>query len=284
MSALAGLIVVVRGAGDLATGTAWRLKRGGAGVVMCELDRPLTVRRSVAFSTAVTEGGTVVEGVRAVRADVSQALSLARSHLVPVLVSPALPALPADVVIDARLAKRAGDTEITDAPLVIALGPGFVAGHDCHAVVETMRGPTLGRVFWTGSAAASTGSPGVIGDRGAERVLRSPLAGPVRWQARIGDVVAAGSVLGTVGDVDVYAPFDGLVRGLIADGSTVSRGMKIGDVDPRTGTDWRQISDKALAVAGGVLEAVLTWLNSPDLVRSTAAPARNESRRPVPGR
>lgn len=283
-SAFAGLLIVVRGAGDLATGTAWRLRRCGAQVVLCELDRPLTVRRPVAFSTAITEGSTVVEGIRAVRAEVPQAAALARSDVVPVLVSASLPPLSADVVIDARLAKRVGDTKITDAPLVIALGPGFTAGLDCHAVVETMRGSALGRVFWAGPAAANSGTPGVIGGRGAERVLRAPLAGVVRWRARIGEIVAAGTVLGAVAGADVRAPFDGLIRGLIADGSKVRQGLKIGDVDPRTDTDWRQISDKALAVAGGVIEAILTWISTPDSVRPAAAPARSGSRPPAPGR
>lgn len=265
-------LVLLRGAGDLATGVAWRLKRAGFGVVMCELAQPLTVRRTVAFSTAVHEGSVTVEGIRAVRASVTEAIALAHSDVVPVVVSPGLPALPADVVVDARVAKRALDTTIGDAPLVVALGPGFTAGRDCHAVVETMRGARLGRVLWLGSAAPNTGTPGVIGGLGAERVLRAPEAGVVRWHAAIGDIVAAGAVLGTVGDTRVRAPFAGLVRGLVADGTPAPRGLKIGDVDPRMDTDWHEISDKALAVAGGVLEAVLTWLNH-------AAPAAVMTRR-----
>jgi xanthine dehydrogenase accessory factor len=181
--------------------------------------------------------------------------------MVPVIISPGLPPLAADVVVDARMAKRLLDTTIGDAPLVVALGPGFTAGRDCHAVIETMRGAQLGRVFWSGSAAPNTGTPGEIGGRGAERVLRAPAAGKARWRARIGDVVEAGTVLGAVDGIEVRAPFAGLVRGLVADGSTVPSGLKIGDVDPRADTDWRQISDKALAIGGGVLEAVLTWLN-----------------------
>jgi xanthine dehydrogenase accessory factor len=275
----ADLLVLVRGAGDLATGVAWRLKRAGFGVIMCELEHPLTVRRRVAFSTAVGEGAVTVEGIRAVRAATAEAAALARSGVVPVVVSPGLPALPADVVVDARVAKRALDTTIGDAALVVALGPGFEAGRDCHAVVETMRGPRLGRVYWQGRAAPNTGTPGVIGGRGAERVLRAPTAGPARWRVSIGDVVAAGAVLGTVGDEPVRAPFAGVVRGLIADGTPVARGLKIGDVDPRAGTDWREISDKALAVAGGVLEAILTWLSPP-----TAGHARSGSRPPGHGR
>jgi len=255
------VLVLLRGAGDLATGVAWRLRRAGFGVVMCELEHPLAVRRAVAFSTAVDEGSVTVEGIRAVRASLTEAATLARSDVVPVVTSPGLPPLPADVVVDARMAKRALDTAIGDAPLVLALGPGFTAGRDCHAVIETMRGSRLGRVLWHGCAAPNTGTPGVIGGRGAERVLRAPAAGVVRWRAAIGDVVADRAVLGTVADTQVRAPFAGLVRGLVADGTPVARGLKIGDVDPRTDTDWREISDKALAVAGGVLEAVLTWLS-----------------------
>jgi len=255
------VLVLLRGAGDLATGVAWRLKRAGFGVVMCELEHPLAVRRTVAFSTAVDEGSVIVEGILAVRASVTEAITLAHSDVVPVVISPGLPPLPADVVVDARMAKRVLDTTVDDAPLVLALGPGFTAGRDCHAVVETMRGSRLGRVLWQGCAAPNTGTPGVIGGRGAERVLRAPAAGVVRWHVAIGDIVAGGAVLGTVGDTQVRARFAGLVRGLLADGTPVAKGLKIGDVDPRTDTDWREISDKALAVAGGVLEALLTWLN-----------------------
>jgi xanthine dehydrogenase accessory factor len=255
------MLVVLRGGGDLASGAAWRLKRAGFPLVVCELRRPLTVRRSVSFSAAVQEGSVVVEGVRAVRTTLAEAESLAGTETVPVVVSADLPPLDADVVVDARMAKRVLDTTIEDAPLVIALGPGFTAGVDCHAVVETMRGPQLGRVLWSGSAAVNTGTPGAIAGRGAERVLRAPTDGEVHWQARIGDIVSAGTVLGIVERAEIHAPFDGLVRGLLADGTPVHTGLKIGDIDPRTDTDWRQISDKALAVGGGVLEGVLTWLH-----------------------
>jgi xanthine dehydrogenase accessory factor len=275
----ADVVVLVRGAGDLATGVAWRLNRAGFGVIMCELAHPLTVRRSVAFSTAVGEGAVTVEGIRAVRAATAEAAALARAGVVPVVVSPGLPSLPVDVVVDARVAKRVLDTTIRDAALVVALGPGFEAGRDCHAVVETMRGPRLGRVYWQGRAAPNTGTPGVIGGRGAERVLRAPAAGRARWHVSIGDVVGAGAVLGTVGGEPVRAPFAGVVRGLIADGTPIAQGLKIGDVDPRAGTDWREISDKALAVAGGVLEAILTWLSP-----RTGGHARSGSRPPGHGR
>ncbi len=258
------VLVVFRGGGDLATGAAWRLKRAGIAVVVCELAQPLTVRRSVAFSSAVTDDAVEVEGVRAVRAAVADAPALARTEVVPVVVSPQLPSFAFDVVVDARLAKRPLDTTIDDAALVVGLGPGFVAGRNCHAVVETMRGARLGRVLWHGAAAPNTGTPGVVAGHGDERVLRAPSDGYARWCVQIGDVVADGAVLGAVGDDEIRAPFDGVVRGLISESTPVVAGLKIGDVDPRADTDWAQISDKALAVGGGVLEAILTWLRPRD--------------------
>jgi xanthine dehydrogenase accessory factor len=258
-----GSLVLLRGGGDLATGVAWRLTRAGFPVVVCELARPLTVRRTVALSTAVAEGSVDIEGMVGVRATVSEALELTRQGVVPVLVAPELPPLSAPVIVDARMAKRALDTTITDAPLVVALGPGYTVGRDCHAVVETMRGPHLGRVLWSGSATADTGTPAEVAGRGGERVLRAPADGAVHWKTRIGDLAGAGEVLGTIGGHEVTSPFAGLIRGLIADGTEVQAGLKVGDVDPRADADWRQISDKALSVGGGVLEAVLTWQRGP---------------------
>ncbi len=253
---------MIRGGGDLATGVAWRLTRAGIAVVVTELAAPLTVRRTVAVSTAVTDGQIVIEGMVArLAATAREAAGLAGSgDIVGVVVSPALPDLAVDIVVDARLAKRNIDTSIDDAPLVIGLGPGFTAGDDCHAVVETMRGPHLGRALWAGSAQPDSGTPGLVGGRGAERVVRAQNDGRVRWVHAIGDIVDAQQVLGTVGDVPVLAPFAGVVRGLILDGSEVPAGLKIGDVDPRLDVSaCHEISDKALAIGGGVLEAVLWW-------------------------
>ncbi len=254
------LLVVVRGGGDLATGAAWRLKRAGIPLIVCELARPLTVRRTVAFSTAVLDGSVEVEGLRAVLTSLGDAEAVAHTDEVPVVVSPELPSVAADVVVDARMAKRPLDTTIDDAPVVVALGPGFVAGVHCHAVVETMRGPRLGRVIWSGGAQPNTGRPGDVAGHGSERVLRAPAAGPVSWRVRIGEQVEAGLVLGSVRAAAIHAPFPGVVRGLIADGTIVSRGLKIGDVDPRAEASWNELSDKALSVGGGVVEAVLTSL------------------------
>ncbi len=260
-------LCVIRGGGDLATGVAWRLTRAGLAVVVTELASPLTVRRTVALSSAVTDGVVDVEGMRGQLASTpTEAVRLARanvSEVVGVVVAPELSEFPAaldvDVVIDARLAKRNIDTTIDDAPLVIGLGPGFCAGADCHAVIETMRGPNLGRVFWSGSAQPNTGTPGIVEGRGAERVIRAPSDGSVRWVKAIGDQVDEDELLGFVGDEPVSAKFPGVIRGLILDASVVKSGLKIGDVDPRPDAACHEISDKALAIGGGVVEAVLWW-------------------------
>ncbi len=250
-------LVVVRGGGDLATGVVARLFRSGFVVVVSEIEHPLTVRRNVALSSAVSAGIVSIEGMVGVRAGIGEALAVASTGAVPVVIDDGLPRLDPDVVVDARMAKRVLDTSIDDAPLVVAMGPPFVAGTDCDAVVETMRGPNLGRVIWEGSALPDTGTPGIVEGRGTERILRAPAAGVARWSVEIGDVVEDGAVLGSVGGCQVRAPFHGVVRGLIAPGTDVPRGLKVGDVDPRANTDCSRISDKALAVGGGVLEAVL---------------------------
>ena len=161
------------------------------------------------------------------------------------------------------MAKRNIDTHISDAPLVIALGPGFIAGVDCHAVVETNRGHRLGRVIWQGAAEANTGTPGIVAGKGRERVLRAPVTGVASWRVEIGDRVRERQILGDVAGHEIAAPFDGVVRGLIAPGTTVPVGLKIGDIDPRDDVEsCFTISDKALAIGGGVLEAILTHISN----------------------
>ncbi len=261
--------VVVRGGGDIATGVAWRLAHAGFPIVVTELAVPLTVRRTVAVSSAVLAGHIEIDGMVAQCAhDAGAAFELARTGSVAVVVSPGLPD-PADLpgveitaVVDARLAKINIDTTIDDAFTVIGLGPGFTAGVDCDAVVETNRGHHLGRVIWRGQAEPDTGTPGIVGGHGAERVLRAPADGHAEWWVHIGDTVGEGQVIGSLAELDVTAPFDGVVRGLIAPGVRVGAGFKIGDVDPRCNRQTCfEISDKALAVGGGVVEAVLTRLS-----------------------
>lgn len=261
---------IVRGGGDLATGVVWRLQRSGIEVVVTELADPLTIRRTVAVSSAVREGTIEIEGLVARRAtDIDDVDGILAAGEIPVLVSSTLgdlvPRIGADVVVDARLAKRPLDTRIEDAGLVIALGPGFTAGLDCHAVIETNRGHRLGRVLWSGTAEADTGVPGTVAGRGAERVVRAPIDGTVIWTRQIGDIVDGGAPLGHISHdenadsvTEIRSPFRGTVRGLIATGTTVGAGLKIADVDPREDpAACHEISDKALAIGGGVLEAVL---------------------------
>ena len=256
------MLVLIRGAGDLASGIALRLWRSGFAVAMTEIARPTTIRRTVAFSQAVADGGTRVEDVEAARAqDVPEALSLLSRGILPVLVDPecrCLPELRPDALVDAILAKRNLGTKITDAPIVIGVGPGFTAGLDCHAAVETMRGHSLGRVLYRGSPTENTNLPGLIGGFAGERVLRAPADGVFTGAVQIGDRVRAGDVAGYAGGTEMRCTIGGVVRGLLADGIEVCRGMKAGDVDPRGDESYCQTaSDKALAIGGGVLEAIL---------------------------
>jgi len=264
--------ILLRGGGDLATGVAWRLHHAGFPVIVTELPNPLVVRRRVALATAVLEGEIAVEDLHAVRVESpDEAWRLAQTGVIPVLVAPDIaPVLnssfvidhPSFTLVDARMAKRNIETRIIDAPLVIALGPGFTAGVDCHAVIETNRGHRLGRVIWRGAAEANTGTPGIVAGKGRERVLRAPVTGNASWRAEIGDRVREGQILGDVAGQPVTAPFNGVVRGLIAPGTTVSAGLKIGDIDPRDDvTACFTVSEKALAIGGGVLEAVLIHLS-----------------------
>ena len=256
------MLTIIRGAGDIASGIALRLYRAGIRVVMTEIERPTTIRRTVAFSDAVTSGEQTVEGVTARRAENAEEVrALLDAGVIPVLVDPDCVCrefLAPDALVDAILAKRNLGTRITDAPAVVGVGPGFTAGVDCHAVVETMRGHTLGRVYYEGAALPNTNIPGLIGGFAGERVLRAPADGVFTGTRKIGDAVEAGETVGFVAGEPMTATISGVLRGLLADGVTVKRGMKSGDVDPRGEAAYcRTASDKALAVGGGVLEAVL---------------------------
>jgi xanthine dehydrogenase accessory factor len=264
---LSDVLVVVRGGGDIGSGVIWRLRRVGFPVVVLELERPLTVRRTVAFSSAVSDGNVEIDGIEGILVDSGEeVLETARRGVIPVLVSEDVPLFPIPVsaLVDARLAKRSLDTTIDQAPLVVGLGPGFVAGIDCDAVIETMRGHHLGRVIWDGPAAPDTGIPGEIGGVSADRVLRAKADGDLRWSVWFGDIVEAGQLLGTIDDTPVVTGIAGTVRGMISPGP-VTLGLKIGDVDPRFNPDSiNQISDKALSIGGGVLEAILVWMANAD--------------------
>lgn len=262
------LLVLIRGAGDLASGVAWRLHRCGFPVVMTELAAPLVVRRTVSFAEAVFEGQTTVQGVTARLAeDVAAARRLLADGVIPVLIDPpshCRHALGPAALVDAIMAKRNTGTGLGDAPLVVALGPGFTAGRDCHAVVETNRGHDLGRVIWQGSAEPDTRMPGEVGGYRGARVLRAPADGHVQGLARIGDSVGEGHVIAHLDGAPLVAPFDGVLRGLVHRSVPVTAGTKIGDLDARAEPRYCfTISDKSLAVGGGVLEAILTWRAGP---------------------
>jgi xanthine dehydrogenase accessory factor len=254
-------LIVVKGAGDMATGVALRLHRAGLRLLMTEIAAPTVVRRSVAFAEAVFTGETTVEDVRARRcADLSEAAAL-DPEVIPVLVDPAAAVVRQarpTVLVDGIMAKRNLGTALDDAPVTIALGPGFVAGQDVHAVIETQRGHYLGRMILAGGAEPDTGVPGNIGGYTRERVLRAPAEGRRLEPAPIGAQVGPGDTVAWVGGQPVQASIHGTLRGLLREGLPVSAGMKIGDVDPRAErAHCFTVSDKSLAVGGGALEAVL---------------------------
>ena len=256
------MLALIRGAGDLATGIALRLWRSGIRVVLTDLERPTAIRRTVAFSEAIVYGETTVEDVTArLAANADEARALLAQGIVPVLADPGCTcreALAPDALVDAILAKRNLGTRITNAPVVVGVGPGFTAGEDCHAVVETMRGHTLGRVIYSGSALPNTNIPGLIGGFAGERVLRAPCDGIFTAVHRIGDTVEEGETIGFVEGQPMKCTISGVLRGVLDDGVPVKKGMKSGDVDPRCKPEYcTTISDKALAVGGGVVEALL---------------------------
>jgi xanthine dehydrogenase accessory factor len=258
----ASLKVLVRGGGDLASGVAWRLHQGGFRVVITEIPEPLAVRRKVAFCEAVYDGQSVVEGVKAVLVKgPEQVHTVWDQGCIPVLVDPEATSrhsIKPEVIVDAILAKKNRGSSATDAPLVVALGPGFEVGRDAHFVVETNRGHNLGRLLTSGSAAPNTGIPGPVQGITADRVLRAPASGPWRNVMDIGDMVKTGDVIGTVQGEALCAAIDGALRGLIHPGIAVSKGLKIGDIDPRGKKEFCfTISEKAFAIAGGVLEGIL---------------------------
>jgi len=261
--------ILIRGAGEMASAVAWRLHRANLHrICMLELANPLAVRRAVSFCTAFEDGSHSVEGVtaRSARqtADIEAAWQDQNIAVVLTTDWQKIADFQPDVLIDATLAKRNLGTAIDQAALVIALGPGFEAGTDCHLVIETNRGHNLGRIIESGSAAPNTGVPGGIGGYTAERVLRAPAAGAFETDLDIGAMVQAGDVIGVVAGQKVTAEIDGVLRGLIRNGTEVGSGLKIGDIDPRGETVYcTTISDKARALSGSVLEAIMRSFNQP---------------------
>lgn len=258
--------ILIRGGGDLGSGVAFRLHRVGWNVVVTEIEEPLVLRRSVAYANAIYENNVNVEGIVARHIAKPEGIpELLEKKEIPVLIAPDIYTFPEyipDVIVDARLLKKMVKYSLQSKPMIIGLGPGFKVGVNCHAVIETNRGHYLGRVLWTGEAMSDTGIPGTVSQKSNERVLRAPADGAIKSNIKIGTTIKKGEIIGSVANKPILAPFDGLLRGLMHDGIFVKEGLKIGDLDPRLDKNLIDyISEKGLAIAGGVLEAILTYQN-----------------------
>lgn len=256
------MFAVIKGAGDIASGIALRLKHAKFDIVMTDLKYPTAIRRTVCFSQAIVNGQMIVEDIVAEKAeDIEEISSILEKGRIAVIAdekAECIKKLQPDIVIDAILAKKNLGTTMTDAPVVIAVGPGFEAGVDCHAVVETQRGHSLGRVFLKGGAAENTGIPGNIGGYTVERIIRAVKNGIFHPVCDIGEIVEAGQTVAYVDEEPVRCSVGGVLRGILPDNTPVFEGMKSGDVDPRCKIEHcYSVSDKALAVGGGVLEACM---------------------------
>ena len=256
------MLAIIKGAGDIASGIALRLRHAKFDVVMTDLKKPTAIRRTVCFSQAIVNGETAVEDVKAEKADNTDDIQdiINRGNIAVIADSEGecIKKLKPYFLIDAVLAKKNLGTSIEDAPVVIGVGPGFTAGIDCNAVIETQRGHYLGRVILKGSAAENTGVPGNIGGYTTERIIRAVKDGIFSPVCAIGDIVEAGQTVAYVDDEPVKSQIGGVLRGILPKGTPVFKGMKSGDVDPRCKIEhcWC-VSDKELAVGGGVLEAML---------------------------
>lgn len=256
-------IVVVKGAGDIASGVIHKLHKSGFSVIALEVENPTAIRRNVCFSEAIYEDKMIVEGVEAVLCkDLDEIEQVLDSSKVAIVIDPAasiINELKPLVVIDAILAKKNIGLNINDAPIVIGIGPGFEAGIDCHSVIESSRGHNLGRVIYKGYAKSNTGIPGTVGGYTYERVLRAPESGYITTNHDIGDIVTSKDTIAYINGTTIKFEIDGLIRGLIRNNSYVVKGMKIGDIDARVSEieNCNTISDKARCIAGGVLEAIL---------------------------
>ena len=256
-------MIIVRGGGDIATGTIYRLHQCGYAVLILETSHPTAIRRKVSFCEAVYDGTAVVEGVKCRLAESIEQCRDVWSHKeIPLMIDPRaemIQKLHPDAVIDAILAKKNLGTNRSMSELTIALGRGFCAGYDVDYVIETMRGHQLGRMIEKGCAFPNTGVPGLIGGHGADRVIHAPASGSISVQAQIGDLVQEGQTLAVSGDVKVTASISGVLRGIIRDGFAVTEGLKIADIDPRKEQkeNCDTISDKARCIAGSVLEILV---------------------------
>ena len=264
------MMVLIKGAGDLATGIAYRLKKSGFDIVMTEIHKPTTVRRTVAFSQAVFDNEIAIEGIKGVKVNnINEIYEEIREGNIPIIIdekAEIIKELRPDVVVDSIIAKKNLGTSIEDAPIVIGVGPGFEAKVDCHLVVETKRGHYLGKVIEEGSAIPNTGVPGNIGGYTKERIIRASSNGKIKPVVAIGDFIKKGDIVAYIDGIEVLAEIDGIVRGMLQEGIEVFKVMKSGDIDPRCEKDHCfTISDKARSIGGGVLEAIMYMNNNLNL-------------------
>ncbi|MFA5523828.1 MAG: selenium-dependent molybdenum cofactor biosynthesis protein YqeB [Tissierellales bacterium] len=255
-------IVFIRGGGDIATGVAHRLHRSGFRILLLEKEKPTVIRRTVSFAQAIFDGQIIVEGIKAIRVNkIEEMYNCWKENVIPIIIDEDLEVLrkiKPDVFVDGILAKENLGITKDIAPLTIALGPGFEAGVDVDIVIETKRGHYLGSIIYEGFAEPNSGIPGIINGFGHERVIKSPTKGEVKHASKIGDLVKADDNIAYVGNVPVRAPIDGVLRGLIMEGLEIEEGLKMADVDPRGVREYcNSISEKAKAIGGGVLEAIL---------------------------
>ncbi len=259
-------LVIIRGGGDLATAVAIRLFRAGFKIIILEIEHSTVIRLPVSFAGAVYEGRVTVEGIEAILiSSWEEVADIIKLQKVPVLIDPegsCIKKLSPTVLVDAILAKRNLGTRINQAPLVIGLGPGFAAGEDVDVVIETKRGHNLGRVIYHGQATPDTGVPGEVGGESKRRLLRAPAEGKIIPLHKIGDLVRAGEVIAEIEGVPLKAEISGVLRGLIYPESWVTKGMKVGDIDPRGIREYCfTVSDKARSLGGAVLEVICAYLN-----------------------
>lgn len=259
------ILVIIRGGGDLATGVAVRLFRAGFSVIILEIEHPTVIRLPVSFARTVYEGKAIIEGIEVILiSSWEEAKKNIKLNKIPVLVDPkgsCIKKLSPTVLVDSILAKRNLGTRKEQAPLVIGLGPGFTAGEDVDVIIETKRGHNLGRVYCHGQAAPDTGVPGEVGGESKRRLLRAPAEGKIIPLHKIGDLVKAGEVIAEVEGVPLKVEISGVLRGLIYPKSWVTKGMKVGDIDPRGIREYCfTVSDKARSLGGAVLEAICAYL------------------------
>lgn len=260
-------LIVVRGGGDLATGTIHKLHRCGFRLLVLEVAKPTSIRRKVSFSEAIYEGSIEIEGIKALHvSDLDEIKKAWDQEKIPVIIDPEgmhIKHLHPTIVIDGIIAKQNLGTTRAMADITIALGPGFIAGEDVDVVIETSRGHDLGRLIFEGEAKKNTGVPGMIRGYSIERVIYSPCDGPIENRRDIGEIVEKDEIIAYIGDIPIEVKIHGLLRGIIRDGTEVRAGLKIADIDPRTSeqSNCYTISDKARNIAGGVLEAILYMKN-----------------------